>query len=101
MNVMISSEAARFYKQEVLSGKNQSLRLFVRVGGVGSGGFSVGVSAEEPTRNCYHLKKEGVVFFIYEDDAWYFNGMTIDYNEDLNMMVFTNPQFEDIYHPEQ
>lgn len=101
MNVTITPEAARFYNHEVLLGKDQPLRLFVRVGGVGSGGFSVGVSKESPTSNCYQTTVEGITFFITEDDAWYFEGMTIDYNEDLNMMIFTNPQFEDIYHPKQ
>ncbi|WP_216829577.1 iron-sulfur cluster biosynthesis family protein [Alkalihalobacterium elongatum] len=101
MNISITSAAARFYKQEVLLGEDQPLRLFVRVGGVGSGGFSVGISKEKPTHNSYHTTVEGITFFITEDDAWYFEGMTIDYNEDLNMMIFSNPQFEDIYHPEQ
>ncbi|OLO27291.1 hypothetical protein BTR23_20405 [Alkalihalophilus pseudofirmus] len=101
MNVTITPKAARFYKHEVLTEKHQSLRLFVRVGGVGSGGFSVGVIIEEPDHNSFQIEIEGVTFFINGDDTWYFNGMTIDYNEDLNMMIFNNPQFEDIYHPEQ
>ncbi|WP_332693051.1 iron-sulfur cluster biosynthesis family protein [Halalkalibacter lacteus] len=101
MNVIITDSAIALYKKEMPLTEGDSLRLFVRVGGVGSGGFSVGLMQDEPTSTSYKINKQGVTFFVNEDDFWYLDGMTIDYNEDLGYLDFSNPTFDQIDHPNQ
>ncbi|MBP3950689.1 iron-sulfur cluster biosynthesis family protein [Bacillus suaedae] len=100
MEFTITNQAAALYKKEILLQKGESLRLYVRVGGVGSGGFSVGVMKDQPTPTSFKVEREGIVFFITEDDFWYFDGMTIDYEEDLGYFDFSNPKFDQLDHPE-
>lgn len=99
LNVTITDSAAALYIEEIPLSKGDSLRLYVRVGGIGSGGFSVGVIKDEPTTSSYKIEKNGVTFFITEDDFWYMDGMTIDYKEDLGYLDFSNPMFEQLDHP--
>lgn len=100
MMFTITDNAAQLYIDEIQLKKGDSLRLYVRVGGVGSGGFSVGVMKEEPNERSYCIEKQGVIFSISEDNFWYFDGMTIDYNEDTGYLIIENPTFENIEHPE-
>jgi uncharacterized protein YneR len=99
MNVTITNSAVALYKKEMNLTEGDSLRLYVRVGGVGSGGFSVGLMQDEPSSTSYKIKLQGVTFFVNEDDFWYFDGMTIDYNKDLGYLHFSNPTFDQIDHP--
>lgn len=99
MELTITDEAANLYINEIPLQQGDTLRLFVRVGGVGSGGFSVGVIKEAPLSKAFQIKKQGVTFFVNEDDFWYFDGMTIDYDEDLSYLQFTNPNFDEMDHP--
>ncbi|MGO4886444.1 HesB/YadR/YfhF family protein [Anaerobacillus sp. MEB173] len=99
MEMTITDAAAQLYIEEMDLQKNDSLRLFVRVGGCGSGGFSVGVTKETPQSSSYLLEKKGVNFFVNEEDFWYMDGMTIDYNNDLSYLTFDNPKIEDVVNP--
>ncbi|MCK0473948.1 iron-sulfur cluster biosynthesis family protein [Halalkalibacter sp. APA_J-10(15)] len=101
MHLKISKEAAYLYKKEIPLQAGDSLRLFVRVGGVGSGGFSVGVTKEEPPSKCFKVIKENIIFFVTEDDYWYFDGMEINYHEDLDYVQFKHSSFDHLDHPEQ
>ncbi|WP_059105682.1 iron-sulfur cluster biosynthesis family protein [Shouchella shacheensis] len=100
MNLEITPKAASFYKQEMDLQKGDTLRLYVRVGGVGSGGFSVGIMRDDdPSASAYVLERESITFFVTEDDFWYLDEMMIDYDEDLDMVVFNQPRFDDLHHP--
>ncbi|WP_026671911.1 iron-sulfur cluster biosynthesis family protein [Alkalihalobacterium bogoriense] len=101
MKLTITKRAANFYINEIPLQKDDALRLFVRVGGVGSGGFSVGVQKDVPQPTSYTIVQEGILFFVNEDDFWYIDGMTIDYNEDINLMTFDNPNWTNIDHPDK
>ncbi|KHF39872.1 iron-sulfur cluster biosynthesis family protein [Halalkalibacter okhensis] len=100
MHLTITDSAVSLYIKEIPLIQGDSLRLFVRVGGVGSGGFSVGVIKEQPTPTSYQVTKQGITFFVNNDDFWYLDGMTIDYDEDLGYLHFSNPKFEQLDHPE-
>ncbi|MCL7746025.1 HesB/YadR/YfhF family protein [Halalkalibacter alkaliphilus] len=100
MHVTITDSAVTLYIKEIPLKQGDSLRLYVRVGGIGSGGFSVGVIKADPTPTSYKIKKNGITFFVTEDDFWYLDGMTIDYDEDLGYLHFSNPKFEQLDHPE-
>lgn len=43
MKVTLTDSAASLYINEIPLSKGDTLRLYVRIGGIGSGGFSVGV----------------------------------------------------------
>ncbi|MBB5174522.1 HesB/YadR/YfhF family protein [Texcoconibacillus texcoconensis] len=100
MDLTISERAVGFYKQEMNLEAGDKIRLYVRVGGCGSGGFSVGVMKEELQDGAHIEDIEGIYFFVTQDDAWYFDGMTIDYDPDYEMMVFENPYIDDLSNPQ-
>ncbi|WP_078553480.1 iron-sulfur cluster biosynthesis family protein [Bacillus alkalicellulosilyticus] len=100
MHMTISQEAVSFYKTEISLQPGDALRLFVRVGGVGSGGFSVGVQKDEPQPSSYRMTHENILFFVNEDDFWYMDGMVVDYNSSINLMTFTNEKWKNSDHPE-
>ncbi|WP_035186308.1 HesB/YadR/YfhF family protein [Alteribacter aurantiacus] len=99
MDMTISPRAALLYKQEMNLEDSDALRLYVRVGGIGSGGFSVGVTKELPESQEYSLEVEGITFYVSQDDEWYFDGMEIDFNEDRGEVQFSNPNIEDVTNP--
>lgn len=77
------------------------LRLYVRVGGIGSGGFSIGIMHEQEWRGSFSVEQSGILFAVTEDDFWYVDGMTIDYDKDMDMVVYHQPKFDDLHHPLQ
>ncbi len=100
MKLTLTDSAIDLYKEEIPLVKGDYVRFFVRVGGVGSGGFSVGVMKDEPLSTSYQIEKEGITFFVNEDDFWFLDGMTIDYNEDFGYLDFSNPTFDQLDHPD-
>ncbi|WP_227936296.1 iron-sulfur cluster biosynthesis family protein [Alkalihalobacillus deserti] len=102
MKLTITDSAALLYKEEIPLQDGDTIRLYVRVGGVGSGGFSVGIMKEDsPTDTSFTIIKQGITFFVTEDDFWYLDGMKIQYNEDTGFLDFQNPQFTQLDHPEK
>ncbi|MDQ0206037.1 iron-sulfur cluster biosynthesis family protein [Alkalicoccobacillus murimartini] len=101
MQLTLSDAVVTLYKKEMELQPGESIRLFVRVGGVGSGGFSVGVMRDTPPKKAYEINKQDVTFFVTEDDFWYVDGMSIDYNTDLDRVEFHQPRFLDAAHPEE
>jgi iron-sulfur cluster insertion protein len=99
MKLSISEKAVDLYKTEMGLRAGDSLRLYVRVGGCGSGGFSVGVTKDQPSPTSYVTKVNDINFFVEEEDFWYLNGMTIDFDEDLNYVTFENPNIQDTDNP--
>ncbi|TSB47021.1 iron-sulfur cluster biosynthesis family protein [Alkalicoccobacillus porphyridii] len=101
MYLTLSQSVIDLYKKEMELTLGESVRLFVRVGGVGSGGFSVGIMRDNPTDKAYIIDAESITFFVEEDDFWYLDGMTIDYNSDLDRVEFLQPRFVDAFYPEE
>ncbi|WP_298785758.1 HesB/YadR/YfhF family protein [uncultured Marinococcus sp.] len=99
MQMTITEEAGRHYKQEMDLGDGASVRLFVRIGGVGSGGFSIGVEPGEPSGPSYQTEAGGVRFFVEPQDQWYLDGMTISYHPAIDYLHFDNPRLGDTDHP--
>lgn len=99
MDVTIKNEAVQLYKKEMGLKEGDALRLYVRVGGCGSGGFSVGVTKDQPSPTSYIQTIEGISFFVEEEDFWYLNGMTIGFDPDLQFVTFENPAIKDVDNP--
>lgn len=99
MNVTITEDAASLYINEMNLSKGDHISLFVRVGGVGSGGFSVGVYQGKPEKQFYTLEVASINFCITEDDIWYFDGLTVDFDHDIGDITFSNKNFHDLSNP--
>lgn len=90
MNIQITEEAAKWFKEEYDIDGEASLRFFVRYGGGMAGrlpGFSLGVAMEEPENIHTETTVAGVTFFIDAADAWYF--------EDENLIITLDEKTEE------
>ncbi len=98
MQLKVAEEAAQWYKDELELSDNDSLRFFVRYGGVGGlkPGFSLGVRPDIPQEPIAETTVDGVHFYIEQDDAWYFDNHSVKVTYDSKMQ---EPDFE--YEEEQ
>lgn len=73
MHINITEDATTWYKKEY-EVDTASLRFFARYGGFGGNipGFSLGVQLEQPKNIHTSIEKDGILFFIDDSDAWYF-----------------------------
>ncbi len=99
VNIQITPAAAAFYREEMGLTSNQALRLFVRIGGFGSGGYCVGVQMDRPHRRDIRIQVSGVTFLINPDDMWYMEGLIIDHDP-VHGICCRSRQCQDLYHPE-
>ncbi|WP_431799266.1 HesB/YadR/YfhF family protein [Halobacillus andaensis] len=85
MNLKVTEEAAKWYKNELELNNDTPLRFYVRYGGVGGlqPGLSLAIKQVDPAEPVAEDKVEGVYFYIEEDDEWYFDGhsLTVEYDE--------------------
>ncbi|WP_312475580.1 HesB/YadR/YfhF family protein [Neobacillus sp.] len=92
MNLQITNEAARWYKQELNLTEGDHIRFFVRYGGCSTvqSGFSLGISSEEPVDIGAKSYIEGITFYIEEKDLWYLDDhdLLIEYQSDYDEPVF-------------
>ncbi|MFC4323154.1 HesB/YadR/YfhF family protein [Litchfieldia salsa] len=92
MEIQIDTKAADWYKRELNLGNGDSVRFFVRYGGSSSiqPGFSLGVSKDTPEDTGSQTNESGIMFFIQEDDLWYFkdHDLIINYDEKAEEPVF-------------
>ncbi|SFP97862.1 iron-sulfur cluster biosynthesis family protein [Salibacterium halotolerans] len=95
----ITEDAARLYKQEMELTDGDYVRLFVRVGGVGSGGYSMGVAKEKPEAGSAVLQVDGIYFFVNPQDQWYMDGMVVSYDAQIDLLTFENPNIQDLTNP--
>ncbi|QHE52317.1 HesB/YadR/YfhF family protein [Pontibacillus sp. HMF3514] len=98
MQLKVAEEAAQWYKDELELSDNDSLRFFVRYGGVGGlkPGFSLGVRPDTAQEPIAETTVDGVHFYIEQDDAWYFDNHSVKVTYDPKMQ---EPDFE--YEEEQ
>ncbi|WP_078595776.1 HesB/YadR/YfhF family protein [Evansella clarkii] len=99
MQLTITENAANLYKKEMSLKEGDVLALFVRVGGIGSGGFSAGVKKGRPDGDYTEVTSGGLVFSVSDEEIWYFDGMTIDFDEDMQELTFDNPKIDNVINP--
>lgn len=95
--IEVTSDAARWFKQELGLESGQSVRLFARysAGGAIHPGFSLGIQADEPVSPGISSESEGITFYMEDHDKWYLDG--------YNLKVVYNAGEDDIeyaYMPE-
>ncbi|MCP3025969.1 HesB/YadR/YfhF family protein [Halobacillus sp. A5] len=85
MNLKVTEEAAKWYKDELELNEDASIRFYVRYGGVGGlqPGLSLAIKQVEAAEPIAEDKAGQVHFFIEADDEWYFDdrSLTVQYNE--------------------
>jgi len=76
MNISIDNQSAAWYQQEMDLEKGDSVRFYPRYGGYSpiQAGFSLGINLEDATNPVVTEEKEGITYFINEEDLWYFDG---------------------------
>ncbi|WP_188455603.1 HesB/YadR/YfhF family protein [Virgibacillus oceani] len=93
MNIYVTEEAARWYKEELDIQKTAHIRFYVRYGGFGGlvPGFSLGVSLDSPHEIHTAYETENMTFYVEAKDAWYFEGkdLKVEVDKKLNEPVFT------------
>lgn len=93
MKIIISEEAAEWYKKELDLTESTYVRFYVRYGGVGGNvpGFSIGLSLEQPTEVHTETTVGDLTFYVEETDAWYFEdkNLVITLDEKLNEPQYT------------
>src|SRR5690625_696470 len=93
VKLKINEQAALWYEEELKESKPKYVRLFPRYGGVGGivPGFSIGINFDEPENIMTSYEIKGMVFFIEQSDAWYFEGkkqLFIEWDEEKNEPKF-------------
>ncbi|MHA6529071.1 HesB/YadR/YfhF family protein [Paenibacillus sp. BAC0078] len=93
MNMLISPDAAAWFKRELSLQQGDYIRLFPRYssGGGLHPGFSLGIATEPPGRPAVQAEQGGIVFYMEEQDLWYMEGysLSIVYSEDEDDIEYT------------
>ncbi|RFU68689.1 HesB/YadR/YfhF family protein [Bacillus sp. V59.32b] len=76
MNLTISDEAVSWYLDEMNLHPGDHVRFYARYGGSSKiqSGFSLGIDNEAPFNPATTTEKNGITFYIEEDDLWFFDG---------------------------
>jgi uncharacterized protein YneR len=95
MQIKMSDQVFQWYKDELSLTKGDTIRFYVRYGGFNSfiKGFSLGLDKDLPAQNHIGIEKDGITFFIDQQDTWYFDDkdLTIVFNEQLG-----EPEFKQV-----
>ncbi|MGM9926366.1 MAG: HesB/YadR/YfhF family protein [Bacillus sp. (in: firmicutes)] len=79
MNIHLTDEAITWFEDELDLQEGDSIRFFARYGGTSThqAGFSLGMEKETPISIGASLQKNGIQYFIEENDLWYFNNLDL------------------------
>ncbi|QQE77803.1 HesB/YadR/YfhF family protein [Alicyclobacillus sp. SO9] len=92
MNIQMDAKSLQWFHDELPVKKGDGVRFFVRYGGESTvhPAFSLGVTVESPTNVATSVTKHNILFFVREEDAWYFNGndLSVVYNPDEEEIQF-------------
>lgn len=92
MNLTVTSAAVDWFRQEWGCEQGDSIRFFVRYGGVSTvqDSFSMGIAKEQPNEIGISTEVDGIAFFMEKDELWYLNGhgLTVDYLQATDEVEF-------------
>lgn len=79
MNLTVTEEIARWYKEELNIQTPAYIRFFPRYGGFGGHipGFSLGINNDIPEDVLAKAQVDDITFYIEKKDAWYFDGVNL------------------------
>ncbi|WP_217585511.1 HesB/YadR/YfhF family protein [Lentibacillus saliphilus] len=91
MNITLTPSAANWYREDFDATETTAIRFFPRYGFGGRiPGFSLGVKQATPVDVFTSTEVDGMLFFIEESDAWYFEGVELHVSFDEHVQA---PQF--------
>src|SRR5690625_3241139 len=84
VQIVISKDVAEWYKDELHLKDGDTIRFFVRYGGIGGNiaGFSLGVNVEKAKNAHKTVTVSNIEFFVDESDVWYFDDQDLHVNLD-------------------
>ncbi|GMA51637.1 hypothetical protein GCM10025857_29940 [Alicyclobacillus contaminans] len=92
MQILITQDALEWFRQEVGLNEGDALRFFAKYGGQSRihPGFSIGMTVERPSQVAAACEAEGILFFVRESDAWFFNdgNLRVDYDRDQDELIY-------------
>ncbi|GIN84145.1 hypothetical protein J6TS2_05310 [Heyndrickxia sporothermodurans] len=93
MEIHLTNEAVKWFKDEMFLKNGDSIRFFVKYGGSSpvQEGFSLGISNEEPSDIAVSTEQKGILFYIEEKDLWYFDHhhLHVGYDQELDEPIYT------------
>ncbi|MGG3798382.1 HesB/YadR/YfhF family protein [Metabacillus fastidiosus] len=96
MNIMISEEALKWFKEEVGVEKGDTIKFFVRYGGSSpvQQNFSLSFTTTIPDNIAAKKEIDGILFFIEDNDLWFFNeyDLHVKYSKILNEIEYEYKQ---------
>ncbi|MBW4080367.1 HesB/YadR/YfhF family protein [Paenibacillus sp. S150] len=98
MKMLISKDAAAWFKRELSLQDGAYIRLFPRYSSAGGlhPGFSLGIANEPPGRPAVQTEQSGIVFYMEEQDLWYMEGyglsiVYLDAEDDIEYVYEPEP----------
>ncbi|RHW37440.1 hypothetical protein D1B33_07810 [Lysinibacillus yapensis] len=92
MNIKVTEEALRWFKEEMEASAGDTIRFYARYGGSSPfhEGFSLGMNREEPHDIGVQKEIEGICFYIEKDDLWFFNehDLLVDMNRETEELKY-------------
>ncbi|MGM0712849.1 HesB/YadR/YfhF family protein [Brevibacillus parabrevis] len=83
MKMTVTEAAVAWFKEEWGCQEGDSIRFFVRYGGVSTvqDSFSMGIAKELPNEIGLSTEIDGITFYMEQDELWYMNGkgLIVDY----------------------
>lgn len=79
MNLTVTEEIAKWYKEELDIESAAYIRFFPRYGFGGHiPGFSIGINRDRPEDIYVKTNVENITFYIESKDSWYFDGINLN-----------------------
>jgi uncharacterized protein YneR len=92
MEISISNEAIKWFKEEMGLEKGDHLKFYAQIYGSSpvQESYSLGFTKDDPIDMSANVEVDGIVFFVEDSDLWYFNGhdLQIGYNEKSDEIEF-------------
>lgn len=92
MEIIISEDAFKWFREEMEVTAGEWVRFFVRFGGAGlQPGFSLGVTKDQPHEAAVKVERDQVNYFIEQNDLWYFDGhdLSVSVNDELSELDYS------------
>ncbi|MFM1653465.1 iron-sulfur cluster biosynthesis family protein [Brevibacillus sp. B_LB10_24] len=96
IRLTIQPEFARAYQQYADYRPGDTLRLYVRTSGPGTGGLFYAIERDQEQAGDALFEVEGLRFVIRPADFWYFDGGSLRYDKRLGEFgfQFDNPKLD-------
>lgn len=92
MNIQVTEEALRWFKEEMEASIGDTIRFYARYGGSSPfhEGFSLGMNREEPHDLGVQKEIDGIYFYIERDDLWFFNDhdLIVDVSQETDELKY-------------